>query len=109
MKIVLIVSYALLRPQMGIAGDAEDAFDKGTDLLRQGAVDAAIVAFTDAISQKNDYAEAYNNRGLSYFEKNDFVHAKSDFLNAITYSPADEKAHNNLAIVYYEEGDDAKP
>ena len=91
--------------------DAESYYDKGTDLLRQGDLAEAISNFDLAINiikqngisdeEKEPLAEAYNNRGLAYYDLGNYLDAEQDFFNAKDYNSEDIKILNNLALTYY--------
>jgi tetratricopeptide (TPR) repeat protein len=94
------------------ADDAKSLYDKGTDLLRQGELDDALISFNESLSQligksdltaeeKNQLSESYNNRGLVYYEKKDYTNAEIDFTQAKEWNYLNFKAINNLALVYY--------
>ncbi|MDR0376968.1 MAG: tetratricopeptide repeat protein, partial [Spirochaetaceae bacterium] len=59
--------------------------------------DDAIAAFTQAITRKPDYAEAYYNRGLVYFEIQAAGQAIADFTTAI-------RLDGNYAAAYFNRG-----
>ncbi|MBW2105038.1 MAG: tetratricopeptide repeat protein [Deltaproteobacteria bacterium] len=104
--ITIIASFAGIWPEIGIAQDALTYFQIGTEHLRLGELDEALTALTQAINLKSDYAAAYNNRGLTYYEKdaND-TRARDDYLMAIQHDPTNEEAKNNLGIFYFKQGD----
>jgi tetratricopeptide (TPR) repeat protein len=106
MVIAIIASFAGIWPKIGAGQDPVTYFQKGTEHLRLGELDAALNALTQAINLKSDYAAAYNNRGLTYYEKdvND-TRARDDYLLAIQYDPTNEEAKNNLGIFYFKQGD----
>jgi tetratricopeptide (TPR) repeat protein len=106
MVIAIIASFAGIWPEIGAAQDATEFFSKGTEHLRLGELDEALTALTQAINLKSDYAAAYNNRGLTYYEKdmND-TRSRDDYLMAIQLDPTNEEAKNNLGIFYFKQGD----
>ena len=106
MMISIVASFISIWPEIGVAQEAKKSFSKGTEYLRQGELDKAKDALEEAISLKSDYAEAYNNLGLVYYEQGD-GRAEAMFLDALRYNDKDENAHNNLAILYYKQGKDA--
>ncbi len=61
----------------------------------------AIAALSRAIDLKSDFAEAYINRGLAHYMNENFPAAEEDFLAVLEIRPDDQKANNNLAVVYY--------
>ncbi|RLB27570.1 MAG: hypothetical protein DRG66_05170, partial [Deltaproteobacteria bacterium] len=93
MMISIIVSFAMIWSAIGVAQEAKKSFSKGTEYLRQGELDKAKDALEEAISLKSDYAEAYNNLGLVYYEKEDYDEAEKKFKKVIDeLNPNDENA-----------------
>jgi len=106
MMISIIASFAFIWPKIGAAQDAATYFHKGTEHLREGKLDEALTALTQAINLKPDYAAAYNNRGLTYYEKDmSDTRSRDDYLMAIQLDPTNEEAKNNLGIFYFKQGD----
>jgi len=106
MMISIIASFTGIWPEIGAAQDAATFFHKGTEHLREGELDKAIIALTQAINLKSDYAAAYNNRGLTYYEKDaSDTRSRDDYLMAIQLDPTNEEAKNNLGIFYFKQGD----
>ena len=105
MMISIIVSFAGIWPEIGAAQDATTYFHKGTEHLRLGELDEALTALTQAINLNPNYAAAYNNRGLTYYEKDaSDTRAEQDYLMAINLDPTNEEAKNNLGIFYFKQG-----
>jgi Tfp pilus assembly protein PilF len=104
--ISIIASVAGIWPKIGAAQDAMKFFSKGTEHLRLGELDEALIALTQAINLNANYAAAYNNRGLTYYEKDaSDTRAEQDYLMAIQLDPTNEEAKNNLGIFYFKQGD----
>jgi tetratricopeptide (TPR) repeat protein len=62
----------------------------------------------DAVCKKYpSAAEAYNSRGLAYYEKKDFARALNDFEKALKIDPRNPGIYVNLGILYFDLGDDA--
>ena len=51
---------------------------------------------------------AYNNRGITYGEKDEYDAAIKDYSEAIRLKPDYAKAYNNRGVAYRETGDNAK-
>jgi serine/threonine protein kinase/tetratricopeptide (TPR) repeat protein len=62
--------------------------------------DKAIADYTEAIRLKPDYAEAYNERGQTYFKLKQFDKAISDYGDAIRIKPDFAEAYSNRAFTY---------
>lgn len=56
--------------------------------------------YTNAIRINPEYTNAYNNRGLLYYELGRYQEAIDDFSNAIRFSSDYDKAYNNRGRVY---------
>ena len=103
-KMILLHTFFILTPLAGLAQDPRSYYDKGTEYLRKSNMKEAVTAFTEAISLRPEYAEAYNNRGLAHYKQNNFLEAAMDFQKAIQFSPHDERAYNNLAMIFCNQG-----
>jgi lipoprotein NlpI len=58
----------------------------------------AIQSYDLAIALKPDYAEAFNNRGVSQAELNEFDAAIASYDNALVFNPDYSEAHSNKNI-----------
>ncbi|GEM_PF-6644733 len=95
-------------PASTYCADAKAHFIKGTQLLKNGRLDEAILALTHAIRQRPYFADAYVNRGLAYYEKGEIERATDDLSAAIELDQENETAHNNLGLIYFEQGEHQK-
>ena len=68
---------------------------KGWALLGADEPDQAIEAFEEAISMDQNYAEAWNNRGLGYSRKENFAEAFDSFERALAIAPDFADAKKN--------------
>jgi tetratricopeptide (TPR) repeat protein len=66
-------------------------------LVLQGKLDEAIACSTEALRLRNDYVEAYNNRGIAHDRKGDQDLAIRDYAKAIELKP-------DYADAYYNRG-----
>ena len=64
----------------------------------------AIVDYNLALELDNNNLNAYNNRGLAWFQKKEFDQAMSDFNRAIELDSGYAKAYNNRGMVWYDKG-----
>jgi len=76
---------------------AEDYFNKAQEAKEP---QEKVEFYSQAIKLNPKYAEAYNYRGLAYFEKNFYEMAVSDYYKAITLEPDNAKPYNNLGNYY---------
>ncbi len=67
--------------------------------------DKSVGHYTEALAQKPDMSEAYNNRGIAYNEKGELDNAIADYTTAIELKPDDADAYNNRGVAYGERGD----
>lgn len=74
--------------------------------LHQTDLDREIELYSQAILEKEDFWEAYSNRGCSYAKKGDYDRAIKDLNKAIELNPKDVKAYNNLGTIYANRGND---
>ena len=63
----------------------------------KGDPDAAVADYDQAIALNPQYATAYNNRGVAYYQKGDLDRAMADFDQAIALNP-------QYAMAYYDRG-----
>jgi pentatricopeptide repeat protein len=118
--ILVFLSFVFIWSGAGIAGEdstqkgPDTYYDEGTEFLRKGEVDNAITSFTSSIDllkdktvktddEKKLLAEAYNNRGLAYYEKEQYSPAEDDFNDSCLWDPTNKKAISNLALTYFEQ------
>ena len=117
---IVLFSFVLMCPWPGIAegGSTQKSpdtyYDEGTEFLRKGELDNAITSFTSSIDllkekpgmtddEKKLLAEAYNNRGLAYYEKEQYSPAEDDFNDSCLWVPTNKKAISNLALTYFKQ------
>jgi superkiller protein 3 len=65
-----------------------------------GQPEAAIAAYKDAIAARPDYAEAYNNLGLTYRGRGRLAEAIDAYRAAVSIKPDFAVAYNNLGVAY---------
>ncbi len=63
----------------------------------QNNPEKAIKFYTKSITKDPYHVDAYFNRGLLYFQGEEFEKAQSDFQNTVKISPKDAEAYENLA------------
>jgi class 3 adenylate cyclase/predicted negative regulator of RcsB-dependent stress response len=73
-------------------------------LRDKGNPDAAIASYDRSI-ELNPSAEAYNHRGVAYFDKGEYARAIDDYNEALRLKPSDADALNNRAWTRYKSGD----
>jgi tetratricopeptide (TPR) repeat protein len=79
------------------ADAAQDAYNRGTNLLNSGRYREAIPYFDKAIRLNPRYVEAYNNRGNAYRDLGQYQRAIQDYDEAIRLNP-------RLVHPYYNRG-----
>ena len=81
--------------------DSDEQLNQGIALLEEGQYDRAIAYFNKAIELNPRDADAYNNRGLAYFEgKGQYDKAIVDYNKAIELNPRSAAAYNNRGLAY---------
>lgn len=73
-------------------------------LRDKGEADKAIENYNRAIELKRT-ADAYNHRGVAYFDKGEYAQAIKDYTEALKIRPNLADAINNRAWTYYKTGD----
>jgi Flp pilus assembly protein TadD len=61
--------------------------------------DRAIEDYTAALRIDPNYAKAYSNRGVAYYNKEDYRRARADYEKALQLDPNDTIARNNLELL----------
>ena len=74
------------------------ATERGSDLLRQGRVDDAIVQLQRAVHLRPDYAEAHFELAHAYLQKGDGASERAELKRVIELDPTSEVARYNLGI-----------
>ena len=87
--------------------EAAQFFLKGNVQLQKREYKEAIRFYSEAITKKPDFADAYNNRGLARFRDDDREGALADYTRAIQIDPDFGTAYFNRAEVLLETGDAA--
>ncbi len=88
--------------------DAYDWFNKAFNLCPGGKctdLQKAIEYLDNAINLKPDFAEAFINRGLAYYELGQYKRAIEDYDQAIRWKPERAASYNNRGIAYAKTGD----
>jgi tetratricopeptide (TPR) repeat protein len=75
-------------------------FFKGAEHILKNQEEDAIIQYSNAIKSDPLYAIAYDNRGLLYLNRGDFVKAAADFSRAIELDPDFADAYLNRGIAY---------
>ncbi len=70
---------------------------RGTDRVANGQVKGAVADFSQAISQKPDFAEAYDNRAVAFAQTGNVEGAIQDFTKAAAINPANPQPFYNRA------------
>ena len=96
----MVVLLLACSTERSLAGEDDFYFREGTKLLKLAKPGPAAEAFTEAIRLAPFRVEAYNNRGLAYFEQKKFEQARQDFLTAVRLAPFDKQANNNLGVLF---------
>lgn len=96
-KSLLVTEIKVSPPSRRIAkaSKAGDFYIQGQSQHVKGDSQAAIASFTQAISLNPNYAEAYNSRGLAYFDLGNQQGAIADYNEAIRLNPNFAPAYNN--------------
>jgi poly(3-hydroxybutyrate) depolymerase/lipoprotein NlpI len=82
------------RGQGARSREASEAYNLGLERQRAGDLPAAIAAYRKAIELDTRFPEAYNNRGIAYFNQGENLLAIADFTHSIELAPS-ESAYNN--------------
>jgi tetratricopeptide (TPR) repeat protein len=83
---------------------AEQSLNRGLTLIQQGAVEAATVAFREAIELDPNSAAAYYNLGLVQRQTGQLQEAATSFWQALEADPYFAMAYSNLGAALWEGG-----
>ncbi len=81
------------------AASAKDFNQKGEELFARGDIDGAESAFREALKIDENFAEAYNNLGVVYCQRNELEQAIEYFGKSININPFDRTTVLNQAEV----------
>ncbi|RLD51189.1 MAG: hypothetical protein DRI94_06690 [Bacteroidetes bacterium] len=84
---------------------AEKYNQLGKEKIKSGNYDKALEYFSKAISVKNDYVNAYCNRGNCYSDLGEKEKAIKDYNKAIAINPDFVPAYYNRGTYYFNKGD----
>ncbi len=82
-------------------------FRRGSNLLQQGDVGAAITVLTEALAKHLKPEEIHLKRGMAHWQRLDFKAALADFDAAIALCPHDARAYSYRGLVRYQLDDEA--
>jgi len=98
---------AALRKAIELDKNNSDAIEKlGKVQVQEGAADKALVLYQQSIKDNPRQVTFYILSGELYEEKRDWDHAKAMYRQALSISPDDPLASNNLASVMLDQGGD---
>jgi tetratricopeptide (TPR) repeat protein len=80
---------------------ASDFVIESSEKYKKGDLQGAIADLDKAITINPQYAEAYNNRGLTYKALKDYQKAIADLDKAIVLNPKMALAYTNRGIIYH--------
>jgi len=93
-------------PAAAEAATSDSNLDQRALALWQGErysdPDLAVEYWTGVISSHPEMAEAFNNRGLAFYDLRRYRQAVQDYTRAIELNAGHEKAYNNRGNAYYE-------
>src|SRR6267378_620880 len=81
------------------SAQAEEAFARAQDLLKQNKPEAAIIELSRAIQAKPDLAKAHHELAKLYFERGDINGAFREYFLAVRYNPQDQEAYHVMGEV----------
>lgn len=88
-----------------VASSTNLVFDLGIANVHRRDYQEALINFTQAIAEKNNFAAAYGNRCLVYLQLEKYENAVSDCTEAINLSPKNAEAYLNRGLAYLRLGD----
>ncbi len=79
-------------------------YHRGNELSHKGDFDGAIQSFSQAVSEEPTCWEAYNNRGIVYYNRKDYDKALADFTEVIKLNPKLSAAYINRGNILDDTG-----
>ncbi len=98
-------SYMELFDFLAEVGNAQESYDIGTAYLRQNRFDLAMAQFEEAINADEQFADAYNAKGVVFTHKGQYDEALSLYEKAASIDPGQTGFRLNIALIYYLKGD----
>jgi tetratricopeptide (TPR) repeat protein len=94
------IAVVILFPILSSCSNSSEAFlEKGRELLKTGKSKEAIEMLNNAIDKDEDNAEAFNARGVAFFEEKDYNSAQMDYEKAMKLNPEWYKPVFNRALL----------
>lgn len=87
---------------------AQNGFEKGNDLYKNGKYEQAIDAYNSVLAAKKQSAELYYNLGNCYYKLNKVAPAIYNYEKALVLSPNDSDVKNNLKFAQKRTVDEIK-
>src|SRR6266852_6294906 len=81
------------------SAQAEEAFARAQDLLKQNKPEAAIIELSRAIQAKPDLAKAHHDLAKLYFARGDINGSFREYSLAVRYNPQDQEAYHVMGEV----------
>jgi tetratricopeptide (TPR) repeat protein len=75
------------------------SYHEGKNLMKEGKIEEAIVAFTDSLAKYPKNSNAYERRGMVYHKLEDFDKAKSDFESSLGLYGGNAQANFGLGKI----------
>jgi tetratricopeptide (TPR) repeat protein len=76
--------------------------------LGRASIDKAIADYTNAIEIYPEYANAYYNRGIAWYDKGEYDNAIADYTRALALAAKDAKAYHRRSLAWRKKGDHDK-
>jgi len=84
---------------------SDDYLDQGRALLREGKSREALAALNQAVEADAENADAFNTRGVAYFELKEYSNALLDYEQALKLNPTFYRPYYNRALLKTTQGD----
>ncbi|MCC5944207.1 MAG: tetratricopeptide repeat protein [Bernardetiaceae bacterium] len=101
-RFILIISILML---VSCQASIKKQLDEARNLLAEENYEAALAVLNEAIKKNKREPDAYNMRGVVFFEQGDFAQAKDDFARAVKLNDKNYKYLYNLANAKRASGD----
>ncbi len=78
---------------------SDDFVEQGRKLMREGKFRDALQVLNQAVEANDDNAEAFNTRGVAYFELKEYANAALDYDQAIKLNPDSYRPYYNRGLM----------
>jgi tetratricopeptide (TPR) repeat protein len=99
-KAIIIFLFSLFVMTIHSQTSSTSHYNNANELYKNKMYKEAIVEYTNAIDIDKNDTDAYNNRGIAYYQIGEYINAIGDFNKVIANEPNEIFAYQSRAITY---------